>query len=361
MSIFLTIIYHSGQGQLNLSEMGRTEESHLTQKQQELISDCIGLLPNQAQLSIAIIEDGYVNYYGFKNEKDSTLTIENSESVYEIGSITKVFTATLLADFVLDKKIGLDDNINKYLDFSLRNDVEISFRQLATHTSGLPRVPISLSSPDLSLENPYKDYGEKELKQYLTEKLKLTDEPGTKSAYSNLGYGLLGYLLEQIGNVSYEDLLQTMIFSKYQMPNSTTNRNQVMENLIKGINDNGDEVPNWDMAVHMGAGGILSNVQDLSKFALAHFDDINRELKLTRAKHFTVDDGYSTGLAWGLIKTDLGEVWEWHNGGTGGYTSSMILNTKTKNGVIILSNISALGKLTANIAGLAPELMNSIE
>ncbi|NER10435.1 CubicO group peptidase, beta-lactamase class C family [Muriicola jejuensis] len=358
---FLTLVFHDGYGQMDASVRIGTEKTHLTEKQLQLISDCFDVLPNQAQLSIALIENGNVNYCGFKKEKDAILSIENSGSVFEIGSLSKVFTATLLANFILDKKIGLDDNINKYLNFSLKDNVEISFKQLATHTSGLPRVPISLSSPDLSLENPYKDYGEEELRLYLTEKLQLNNEPGTKSAYSNLGFGLLGYLLEQIDNTSYEDLLRTRIFSKYQMSNSTTIRDQVQEILIKGLNDSGDKVPNWDMATHIGAGGILSNVDNLSKFVLAQFDDKNEELKLTRAKHFKVDDNYSTGLAWGIITMDSGEVWDWHNGGTGGYTSSMILNTRTKNGIIILSNISALGKLTANITGLAPKLMKTIE
>jgi CubicO group peptidase (beta-lactamase class C family) len=189
----------------------------------------------------------------------------------------------------------------------------------------------------------------------------LDNEPGTKSAYSNLGYGLLGYLLEQIDNTNYEDLLQSRIFSKYQMSHSTTTRDQVQKILIKGLNDRGDIVPNWDMSAHMGAGGILSNVEDLSNFVLAQFDDKNQELKLTRAKHFTVNDNYSMGLAWGIITVDSGEVWFWHNGGTGGYTSSMILNNRTKNGIIILSNISALGELTSKVVGLAPELMKTIE
>lgn len=358
---FLTLIFHSGYGQLNISVETRIEKTRLTEKQLKLISDCTRTLPNRAQLSIALIEKGNVNFYGFKKEKDSILEFENSGNVFEIGSITKVFTATLLADFVLDNKIKLDDNINDFLDFNLKDSIVISFKQLGTHTSGLPRVPISLSSPDLSLENPYKDYGEEKLKVYLSEKLELDEEPGIKSAYSNLGFGLLGYLLEKIDNTTYEELLHTKIFSKYQMSHSTTNRDNIQGILIKGLNDKGDEVPYWDMAIHMGAGGILSNVQDLSNFALAQFDDSNKALKITRAKHFTVDDNYSTGLAWGLIKMESGEVWDWHNGGTGGYTSSVILNTSTKNGIIILSNISALGKLTANVAGLAPELMKTIE
>jgi len=333
----------------------------LTDEQLKLISNCAKTLPEQAQISFAIIESGIVNFYGVKKEKDSIFEIDNSTKVFEIGSITKVFTATLLANFVLAEELELDDAIGNYLDFSLKDNLEISFRQLATHTSGLPRVPLSLSSPTLSLENPYKDYSDEKLETYLTEKLELIEVPGKTSSYSNLGFGLLGYLMESIDNSTYEDLLQTRIFSKYQMKNSTTDRDLIQSELVIGLNDTGDEVPNWDLAAFMGAGGILSNVEDLSRFALAQFNNTNKELELTREKHFTINDNYSMGLAWGLIKSASGEEWDWHNGGTGGYTSSMILNTKSKNGIIIVSNISALGKLTSNITDLAPALMKSIE
>lgn len=329
--------------------------------QLQLISNCAQKLPNQAQLSIAIIKDGEVNFYGVIKGNDSITTINNSQKVFEIGSITKVFTATLLAKQVLENKVKLDDNINDYLDYYLKDNTKISFEQLATHTSGLPRVPISLSSPTLNLENPYKDYDENKLKIYLTEKLKLDAAPGEKSSYSNLGFGLLGYLEGLVENSSYEGLLQDQIFSKYHMANSTTDRNAVHQILVKGLNDDGQEVPNWDMAVHMGAGGILSTVEDLSKFAIAQFDNNNKELNLTRQAHFKIEDNYSIGLAWGLIKVASGEVWDWHNGGTGGYTSSIIINTHTKNGIIILSNISALGKLTSNISNLSHELMITLE
>ncbi|WP_186754243.1 serine hydrolase domain-containing protein [Echinicola salinicaeni] len=332
-----------------------------TDEQLQLISTCAQKLPNQAQLSIAIIKDGEVNFYGVKKEDDSLTPIDNAQKVFEIGSITKVFTATLLAKQVLENKVKLDDDINDYLDYSLKDNTKITFEQLATHTSGLPRVPISLSSPTLNLENPYKDYDKNKLKIYLTEKLILDAAQGEKSSYSNLGFGLLGYLEGLIENSSYEDLLQNRIFSKYHMDNSTTDRNAVQHILVKGLNDNGQEVPNWDMAVHMGAGGILSTVEDLSKFALAQFDNNNKELNLTRQAHFKIEDNYSIGLAWGLIKVASGEEWIWHNGGTGGYTSSMIINTNTKNGIIILSNISALGKLTSNIGDLSHELMTTLE
>lgn len=185
--------------------------------------------------------------------------------------------------------------------------------------------------------------------------------PGEKCDYSNLGAGLLGYVLSQIDDTSYENMLREYIFSKYKMNNSTTYRERIEDRLIKGLNDKGEEVPNWDMSVLMGAGGILSTAEDLSKFAVAQFNNLNKELNLTRESFFKVSENYSMGLGWSVITTDYGAEWNWHNGGTGGYTSSMIIDCNKKNSVIILSNISALGGLTSSVTSLCPALMKTLK
>lgn len=348
---------------LFLSNVGNSQvdESKWNAAQVSLINEKAKGLPNQGQMAIAIIENGVTKFYGIKIENDSVLTFDNHQMVFEIGSITKVFTSTLLAQLVLEEKVELDDPINDFLDFTIKDQVQMSFKQLATHTSGLPRVPASLALPSVDMRNPYKDYDEASLKAYLTEKLEMTHPPGEVSEYSNLGGGLLGYVLEQVAEASYEDLLQTYIFSKYQMPHSTTERELIADKLIMGLNDEGEEVPNWDLAVLMGAGGIVSTVQDLAQFAMAHFDETHQELALTREKFFTVTDNFSSGLGWSVITRDSGSIWNWHNGGTGGYSSSMIMDVKRKNAVIILSNISALGTLTSQVTSLCPELMETLE
>ncbi len=332
---------------------------NLTKEQFDLIYELAAVLPERAELSLALIQDGKTDFYGIKREKKTTLTIDNHNRVFEIGSITKVFTGTLLANSVLQQKVDLDHSIDQFLDFSLKSQEEITFKQLATHTSGLPRIPPSLDS--VSLENPYRNFGEVELKAYLSEGLELEQKPGRESTYSNLGVGLLGYVLTKVEQASYEKLLQNYIFSKYRMNHSTTVRSNIVDKLVKGLNDQGEEVSNWDMAVLVGAGGILSTVQDLAKFAVAQFEPANRELTLSRTNFFEVNENFSMGLGWSIIQTENGAHWNWHNGGTGGYSSSMILNTEAKNGVILLSNVSALGKLTTRITGLAPALMNTLE
>ena len=331
----------------------------ITQKQSEIIFENAKIFPNHTQISIAIIKDGKVNYYGINNKNDTISTVNNQKSVFEIGSISKVFTSTILANFVIDEKINLNDNINGYLKTSFNNDTEISFINLANHTSGLPRLPSNLDLTKVNPENPYKEYKEKELEEYLTKHLELLNKE--KYQYSNLGAGLLGYTLSKIENTTYENLLQNKIFSKFNMYNSTSDINKIKGNLVKGLDNEGNDVPNWELSVLAGAGAIFSTVEDLSQFAISQFDNSNKELKLTRKKTFEVNENLDIGLGWHILKSQSKNFWYWHNGGTGGYSSSMVIDENTKNGIIILSNVSAFNPNMGNIDKLCIELMKTIE
>ena len=143
------------------------------------------------------------------------------------------------------------------------------------------------------------------------------------------------------------------------MQNSTTDINKIKGKLVKGLNNEGSEVPNWEFSVLAGAGGILSTTKDLSKFVIAQFDCSNKELKLTRKKTSEVNENMDIGLGWHLLKSQSKNIWYWHSGGTGGYSSSMVFDEKTKNSIIILSNISAFNPKMGNIDKLCFELMKT--
>lgn len=302
-----------------------------------------------------------MGYYGSKRSNDTLATTDNYKSIFEIGSITKVFTSTLLSGFVIEKKIELDENITNHLNLSLNNDSKISFKDLSNHTSGLPRLPSNLDLATVNPENPYNQYNEDNLEDYLTKYLELPQNLIGKYQYSNLGAGLIGYTLSKIENLSFEELLQDKIFSKYGMLNSTTKQDKVNSDLVKGLDAEGNKVSNWEFSVLAGAGGILSNVEDLSKFSVAQFDSSNKELELTRQETFEINDNKSIGLGWHILKSESGNEWNWHNGGTGGYSSSMLIDTKNKNGVILLSNVSAFNPGMGNIDKLCFELMKTLE
>jgi CubicO group peptidase (beta-lactamase class C family) len=328
--------------------------------QSEIIFEKTNMFPNQTQLGLALIENGKVKFYGVKNNDGEISNSDNSTSIFEIGSISKVFTSTLLASFVVDEKLKLKDNINDYIDLPIKEDTKITFEQLANHTSGLPRLPSNLDLTTVDPANPYKKYGAKELDEYLKEQLETKQAPGSKNTYSNLGAGLLGYTLSKISNLSFDELLQKHIFSKYKMNNSTALRKNVKNPMITGLDAQGKETSNWDLAILAGAGGIYSNVEDLSKFALSQFDSANKELTLSRQKTFEIRADMDIGLGWHILKDDSRDNWYWHNGGTGGYSSSMVIDTKNKSGVIILSNVSAFNPDMGNIDKLAFELMETL-
>ena len=144
------------------------------------------------------------------------------------------------------------------------------------------------------------------------------------------------------------------------MLNSTFNQNELNEVLVKGLDAQGNEVPNWELSVLASAGGILSNVEDLAKYVIAQFDTSNKELELTRQKTFKLNENMDIGLGWHIIKSKSNNQWYWHNGGTGGYSSSMSIDVKNKNGIIILSNVSAFNPSMENIDKLCFELMETL-
>ncbi len=297
-------------------------------------------LPEKTQLPIAIIRDGETAYYGIIRENDTIKTAENQNRIFEIGSISKVFTSAVLASLVEDGEIKLTGLINDFYPFPFKDNTEISFQSLANHTSGLPRLPQNL---DLSNQiDPYKDYGKKEIDQYLEQWLKLENEPAKVSSYSNLGVGLLGYTLGLSQKTSFQQLLQKRIFDKYGMTNSYTTSRDLGDKLVRGMDENGDITGNWDFDVFFAAGGILSSAKDLSKFVYAQFNPGNKELALMRKPTFEINETMKMGLGWFIVKSGTGKDVHWHNGGTGGYSSSMAVNVEEQTGVIILSNVAGI-------------------
>lgn len=145
------------------------------------------------------------------------------------------------------------------------------------------------------------------------------------------------------------------------MINSFTNNKSIGKQLVKGLDEKGVEIANWDFDVLLGAGGILSTTSDLVQFAQAQFDPKNKELELTRKQTAIANENMQIGLGWYLLKSIKGSDLIWHNGGTGGYSSSMVLDVNNKNGVIILSNVSGFSSKNEKIDALGFALFKSID
>jgi len=335
-------------------------EKIISETQSELIFEKTKQFPNSSELSLAFINGDNINYFGVIRQNDSIIYINNSQHVFEIGSITKLFTANLLAKAVVDNRIKFDENINDYLRIRINKNTKISFKSLANHTSGLPRMPTNFDDQIIDPENPYRNYDQSHLEDYLKNFLKLDKKAIGTPSYSNLGYGILGYTISKIYEMSYEDLMEQFIFSKYEMNSSFLNADKVDNRLVKGLDKKGDVTSNWDLSAMTSAGGILSNVEDLVKFGTAQFDDSNIDLNLLKNKTAEINEKIDIGIGWHIINSEKSEnKWHWHNGGTGGYSSSMALDFKNKTGVIILSNVSAFNPYQDNIDQLCFELMKT--
>lgn len=328
----------------------------------DLLHEHVLDFPNHTQLALALIRDSSVAFYGLIRERDTLFYRENHDRVFEIGSISKVFTAALLAWAVVEDRVALDDPVSDYWEVVPHDTTRITFQHLANHTSGLPRLPPGMMlTALLNADNPYRHYDEAHLETYISEKLAPKKNPGEAYEYSNLGAGLLGYTLSKIYGDSYGELLAEKILRPLEMSHSGIDRKALEVRLVRGLNSEGEEVSNWDLAALAGAGAILSTSADLAKFALAQFDTTHQAYALTREKTFAVRDGLDMGLGWHIRYPDPEHTWYWHNGGTGGYCSSMVLDIARRQGVIILSNVSAFHEASGRIDDLCLAMMKQLE
>ena len=153
-----------------------TPRFELTEPQTGIIHKYTSGFPDNTQLSISIIENLDASFFGIIIKGDSLEYIENKDSVFEIGSLTKLFTSAMLAKLLKDERINLDDEIAPYLPFKLREikkDYDpITFRTLANHTSGLPRMPDNYAYyPESS--HDARSYSLETLQEYLESEQKL--------------------------------------------------------------------------------------------------------------------------------------------------------------------------------------------
>lgn len=267
-----------------------------------------------------------------------------AENVFEIGSITKVFTASILADMASRGEVRLDDPVAKYLPRSARipsrNDRQITLLDLVTQSSGLPRLPSNLTPRDPA--NPYADYSVDQMYAFLAG-YQLPRDIGATYEYSNLGMGLLGHALALKAGTSYEQLVTRRILAPLQMKETAITLTPGMRaRLAPGHDGDGKVVPNWDLPTLAGAGALRSTPADLLTFLAANLDSTATPLSRTLAqthgeRHATDNPNLGIGLAWHILTRPAGKI-VWHNGGTGGYRSFIGFDPARRVGVVVLCN-----------------------
>lgn len=268
----------------------------------------------------------------------------DGDTVFEIASVTKVFTSTVLADLVLSEVVSLDTPVQSLLGgesrMPTRNGFDITVGHLATHSSGLPRLPGNLDPADEA--NPYEGYTVERLYAFLAGH-ELERDVGATVEYSNLGYGLLGHALALREGTNYETLIRGRILEPLQMSDTAIELTpSLRERLATGHDGRLRPTANWDLAALAGAGALRSTVNDLLTFLEANLG--LRESPLREAMEFArmprQEDpalGMDIGLGW-IIAREGDREFVWHNGATGGYASFIGFDPEAGEGVVILSN-----------------------
>jgi serine-type D-Ala-D-Ala carboxypeptidase/endopeptidase len=269
----------------------------------------------------------------------------DDHTVFEIGSITKTFTAAILADMVRSQAVRLDQPVAELLPAGTvvprRGGRQITLADLATQSSGLPRMPDNFAPRDPN--NPYADYDGTRLLAFLA-RYELPRDIGAQYEYSNLGVGLLGYALAAKAGVSYERLVTDRVLRPLGMTETVVTLTPALRaRLAPGHDPAGAVVANWDLDALAGAGAIRSTVHDMLRYLGANIDpgasSLGPALATTHDTRFqTTQPTLSIGLAWHRLATPRGDTIVWHNGGTGGYRTFTGFDPKRRVGVVVLAN-----------------------
>lgn len=318
-------------------------------------AECNSLLLDQEiqAVSLGVITNG--NVYKFHLGKLTTGETPNEDTLYEIASLTKTFTGTLLAQAISEKKATIDDDIRNHLSENFPNlefnQKPITFRHLVTHTSGLPRI--FPDSPGL-FENPDWDNLPYEINklqtgfsesQFLEELHQVTLDtiPGFKFGYSNAGANLLGFCLENIYGKTYGKLLSEYILEPLQMTKTriTAPSGEDKKLLALGLNPNGLVMPSRAEKEMKAEGGLFSTLDDMIKYMEFQLNEANEVVKISHQELLNGRYGdFENGLFWQIFKNGQSHTKIFQNGGAYGTSSWLTIVPEPKVGVIILTNVS---------------------
>ncbi|HNX50629.1 MAG TPA: serine hydrolase domain-containing protein [Thermoanaerobaculaceae bacterium] len=333
------------------------------------IEKCLTGMPARVQVAIALVKGDEARFLGAERTEAGVRLVDNRSAVFQIGSVTKVFTATLLAQQVVKGALRLEDTVASRLPFTLkesgRGGVEMTLGQLASHTSGLAHH----QPPGLTMhawlhfhpDEPWRDYDRSRFEEYLKEDLELASTPGTAYFYSNLGMSLVGLVLSLKSGKPYEAMLQEGIFRPLRMSSSTTDLALVRDRVVPGLRVNGKPFPNQGMAALAPCGGLYTSAEDLASFARAEIDRTDPAIALSQKPVFTISEGEYVALGW--------HVYDWvggwrtinHNGGIGGYTSTVNIDPTNRCAVIVLSNVMNEGDHGEAVRILGRALLKQVE
>lgn len=266
-------------------------------------------------------------------------------TVFELGSINKTFTGSVLAHMAARGEVQLDDPVRKYLPADVRvpsrNGREITLLDLATHRSGLPLMPNNIAPADPA--NPYADYPAERLYAFLNS-YQLTRDPGAQYEYSNLGVALLGHALGRAAGGTIKTLIRQRIQEPLGMRTTSYSRADVAGWLARGHGPGGGVAPYWDLSDAVaGAAGLRSSMEDMLLYLRAQVGppetELERAIRDAHQVRHRFTDQLAMGLGW-AVRTTGGRTLISHGGGTAGFRTMMAFDPERRTGFVLLANSS---------------------
>jgi len=348
-AIILFSLCGCGNSSLDQSADNESLESLIREFEIQLAKDVVDDSIN-GSISAAIVYENEIIWskaFGVSNIDNNTMADTNT--IYRTGSISKSFTAFLMMQLEQDGLINLDDPVEEYLIeikdlIGYSESTKITFRQLASHTSGLMREPILENAAEGIIAE-----WENKILESIPE-TSLIYKPGEGYSYSNIGVGILGLALSRAANVSFIELVEDKIFKPLNMKNSFfIVPNEKMKYLAKGIGGGPLGELNLEMPEkeHAGRGykvpngGIYSTPNDLGRFMISNmgYSKLLNQKKLNEMQtNQTPNEGFwKYGLGFSLYQ-DSSISTIGHGGSVWGYTANFEFDNESKYGVILMRN-----------------------
>jgi len=292
--------------------------------------------------AIGVATDATTQVAGFGVAGPNGGTPDEATS-FQIGSVTKVVTALLLADAVMRGEVALDQPLTSAFPSAAPHPSSRPIRlvDLATHTSGLPRLPPGLlRQARRQRQDPYASFTPEQLEQALVQPPKRP--PGGKPRYSNYGAGVLGEALARLTGDGYAQLVHDRIVVPLGLQDTTVEVDNLEGNVAVGHTRRGRVTPDWHLPALAGAGALRASIRDLLVLLRAHLDPPSTPLepatRLVMVPRAQISRPLFVGLGWHILDRKGGVRWWWHNGGTGGFRSFVGFDPAARRAVAVLAN-----------------------
>ena len=310
----------------------------------DLLKKAVGAGEKVAGMIALAVDEAGIHMASFGSTGVPGLTL-GRDTVFEIGSITKVFTALMLVDMASRGEVALDDPVTKYLPATVHlREVgrPITLVDLATYTSGLPNMPGNLPPNWWASENSMAEYTTDKLYEFLASYVPKY-EPGTHYEYANVGFALLGTALARRAGKSYEELSIERACDPLSLSHTRITLSDDMRKHMAQAHDiKLNPAPLWNMQALQPAGGFRANVKDVTVFLKACMGLVQTPLKsslarLLETRRHTSVAGTDAGLGW-FISSDKSEEIVWKTGLTPGFNTFIGFSTRSRHGALVLSN-----------------------